>query len=387
MKTIILLLMLLWFGSCLFAQTNPAQPTPTTSTNGISSTSPTTNGNLNTTGSNPGVNPNGNPGTIINSTGVSNQGVNATPIQPTPPNTRLTSSPVTPVNTTVNADGVSTLTYSTTINGVTYPAGTPVSSIPSLAGNTNTTTVTSVTKVSTVPNPPLTINTTVDANGVTTLTYSTTINGVAYPAGTAVNSIPSWDPNTATVNAITNPPVNTAVVDPVVNTYPAGTTVYPPGTVVNSTDPMMRTTTTVNGEVISYPAGSTPPVSTSISGSATTTVPANPDAAKDPMANEASPVNNGTDNYRTMSNVNLRSGNYSESVQVGLARFAALPVLSTYVPDNVVVMLKEKYADRLYDITRIKVVAGSDQYKYIVRLQDNGVFSAESVDDQGMAMR
>lgn len=63
--------------------------------------------------------------------------------------------------------------------------------------------------------------------------------------------------------------------------------------------------------------------------------------------------------------------------------YAALPVLETYVPANVVEKLKAQYGPHLYSITCIK---GDDgQVEYCVRKLDSGVMKEEKVNEVALA--
>lgn len=78
-----------------------------------------------------------------------------------------------------------------------------------------------------------------------------------------------------------------------------------------------------------------------------------------------------------------RGVNNSSTAVTGLNRFSALPVLETWVPAAVVEQLSKKYGDQLYDITMLKT--GENQYGYVVRLQENGMYRTETVNDAGAA--
>lgn len=59
-----------------------------------------------------------------------------------------------------------------------------------------------------------------------------------------------------------------------------------------------------------------------------------------------------------------------------------LPILNNYVPQDVVVTLKQKYMGYLYSITSLKVTA--DKLKYKVSVCDNGITRIEFVDETGL---
>ncbi|TWF33926.1 hypothetical protein FHW36_111117 [Chitinophaga polysaccharea] len=60
---------------------------------------------------------------------------------------------------------------------------------------------------------------------------------------------------------------------------------------------------------------------------------------------------------------------------------AALPVMETYVPQDVVNKLESKYGSALYDITTLQSVNGVD--RYCVRTLNNGIAEAVTVDGSG----
>jgi len=61
---------------------------------------------------------------------------------------------------------------------------------------------------------------------------------------------------------------------------------------------------------------------------------------------------------------------------------ASLPVLETYVPESVILKLKNKYADKLYDITAINDSTG--QAVYVVRTEENGIYSTQTLSESEM---
>lgn len=103
-------------------------------------------------------------------------------------------------------------------------------------------------------------------------------------------------------------------------------------------------------------------------------------------SNNASNMNSGSNTNRwsnNAANTNSAGNMNNMSLNNGQAAtgFAAIPVLETYVPDNVVAKLKQKYGANLYDLTMIKRAA--NQPAYIVRVQDNGAYKTEIVNDNG----
>jgi len=65
----------------------------------------------------------------------------------------------------------------------------------------------------------------------------------------------------------------------------------------------------------------------------------------------------------------------------GLSKFAALPVLETYVPDDIVTKMKSMYGDKLYDITWVKSSANQDMY--VVRTEENGNYQTQMINSDG----
>jgi hypothetical protein len=77
--------------------------------------------------------------------------------------------------------------------------------------------------------------------------------------------------------------------------------------------------------------------------------------------------NTGMENNKAM-----EYSGFSETQLIGLTRYAALPQLSTWVPENVVSSLSSRYGNNLYDITMVKT-AEDNKHHYIVRTQENGL--------------
>lgn len=114
-------------------------------------------------------------------------------------------------------------------------------------------------------------------------------------------------------------------------------------------------------------------------GNGTMTDPASTDHSTVPEVS-AHPV---TLSNNTNENGMVRGVNNSSTAITGLNRFSALPVLETWVPAAVVDQLSKKYSDQLYDITMLKT--GENQYGYVIRLQENGMYRTETVTDAGAA--
>jgi len=69
-----------------------------------------------------------------------------------------------------------------------------------------------------------------------------------------------------------------------------------------------------------------------------------------------------------------RGVNNPDASFTGLNKWSALPVLNTYVPQDVVDQMRSAYGDKLYDITMLKT--GENQYGYSARVQENGVYKS-----------
>lgn len=69
-----------------------------------------------------------------------------------------------------------------------------------------------------------------------------------------------------------------------------------------------------------------------------------------------------------------RGVNNPDASFTGLNKWSALPVLNTYVPQDVVDKMRSTYGDKLYDITMLKT--GENQYGYSARVQENGVYKS-----------
>jgi len=65
----------------------------------------------------------------------------------------------------------------------------------------------------------------------------------------------------------------------------------------------------------------------------------------------------------------------------GHVGYLNLPLLMTYVPDDVVSKLKSQFSGQLYSITSIKGSAAEDNY--VVRTPNNGVMQIQTVDGNG----
>ena len=66
----------------------------------------------------------------------------------------------------------------------------------------------------------------------------------------------------------------------------------------------------------------------------------------------------------------------------GLQTFAAIPLMSTYIPEIALNEIVSRYVDTVYDITKVK--QAPDQYVYLVRIEENGVYKTEMVNATGL---
>jgi len=92
---------------------------------------------------------------------------------------------------------------------------------------------------------------------------------------------------------------------------------------------------------------------------------------------------NSSSNANTNSNAGMQSSSTTMSSSwniQGQPGYASLPVLESYVPEDVVSKIRSKYIS-VYDISAIKHTA--DQGAYAVRYNDNGVFKTEIIGADG----
>ena len=75
------------------------------------------------------------------------------------------------------------------------------------------------------------------------------------------------------------------------------------------------------------------------------------------------------------------SMNKSADLGITATTYAALPVLETNVPQDIIDKMKSKYGDALYDITTI--VGTSGQTQYVVRSLKNGQYETDYVSEDG----
>ncbi|MES2850648.1 MAG: hypothetical protein V4685_16435 [Bacteroidota bacterium] len=69
----------------------------------------------------------------------------------------------------------------------------------------------------------------------------------------------------------------------------------------------------------------------------------------------------------------------ASTLLTGLAKWSALPILNTYVPQEMVDKLKMEHGDKLYDITMLKT--GENQFAYSARVQESGVYRIVMAND------
>ncbi len=157
-----------------------------------------------------------------------------------------------------------------------------------------------------------------------------------------------------TMNIPPAQPVNTDVKnsEPLADTINVKTTL---------TEPSVPDTNTDVIPIVPLPSGDT----------MLTTVPAVPAPQETMPPQQTMPAE------QTVSNTNYnlpRGVNNPESTVLltGLNKWSALPILNTYVPQDVVDKLKMEHGDKLYDITMLKT--GESQYGYSARVQENGIY-------------
>ena len=84
--------------------------------------------------------------------------------------------------------------------------------------------------------------------------------------------------------------------------------------------------------------------------------------------------------YNLMAQVANPTTNSGNS-DVTVTTFVALPVLDTYVPQDIISKMINKYGNDLYDITTI--VGTTDKTQYVVRLIKNGEITTDLFDANG----
>jgi hypothetical protein len=85
--------------------------------------------------------------------------------------------------------------------------------------------------------------------------------------------------------------------------------------------------------------------------------------------------------YTLMAQEANTSMNKSADLGITATTYAALPVLETNVPQDIIDKMKSKYGDALYDITTI--VGTSGQTQYVVRSLKNGQYETDYVSEDG----
>jgi len=145
----------------------------------------------------------------------------------------------------------------------------------------------------------------------------------------------------------------------------------PMNTDVRNTDPMADT---VNMKTTAEPA--VIENNTAVSPAETRTATDSTAAANTTVPVETAPVEASTVTEQSGSAAVLPRGvNIPEAstLTTGLGKWSALPVLNTFVPEEVVNKLKMEHGEKLYDITMLKT--GENQYAYSARVQENGVYN------------
>jgi hypothetical protein len=85
--------------------------------------------------------------------------------------------------------------------------------------------------------------------------------------------------------------------------------------------------------------------------------------------------------YNLMAQVGNTSMNKADTLGITATAYASLPVLETYVPQEVIDKMKSKYGNTLYDITT--VVNTSNQTQYVVRSVKNGQYTTDYISEGG----
>jgi hypothetical protein len=186
---------------------------------------------------------------------------------------------------------------------------------------------------------------------------STNINLQVTPMETAPSSAGTPD----TMNISTPQPVNTDVR----NTDPLADSVN----MRSATEPAA----TENNTSVTTPAA----ITTGDSATATTRA----------MPAETVPAEGNLSTTQSASTGNMPRGvNIPEAstLLTGLGKWSSLPVLNTFVPEEVVNKLKAEHGEKLYDITMLKT--GENQYAYSARVQENGIYSTVIVQGDTVAV-
>jgi hypothetical protein len=85
--------------------------------------------------------------------------------------------------------------------------------------------------------------------------------------------------------------------------------------------------------------------------------------------------------YNLMAQAGNTSMNKADTLGITATAYASLPVLETYVSQDVIDKMKNKYGNTLYDIT---AVAGtSNQTQYVVRSLKNGQYTTDYINESG----
>ncbi len=136
------------------------------------------------------------------------------------------------------------------------------------------------------------------------------------------------------------------------------------------------------------------------------------------MNNNSMNNNNRMDSSSMMNNNSMNNNNRMDSSFMnnmpGMRGYAALPVLESYVPADIVSKVKERYGNTVYDITSIKVMPDSSlmnhdstmtthdstmnqmgtganaampqQFNYAVRFEKNGMMNMEVLNNDASAL-
>jgi hypothetical protein len=87
--------------------------------------------------------------------------------------------------------------------------------------------------------------------------------------------------------------------------------------------------------------------------------------------------------YTAMSQTANTTMNNAATTGITATTYAALPVLETDVPQNVMDKLKSKYGDALYDITTVKSTTTPGQMEYVARVWDNTQYRTDYIGEDG----
>ena len=73
------------------------------------------------------------------------------------------------------------------------------------------------------------------------------------------------------------------------------------------------------------------------------------------------------------------------NTNAGLNTINNAPVLSNYIPAEIITRLKSVYGNKLYDITMMK--KSDSRFLYIIRVKENGAYITHYLDEKGFEIQ